>query len=248
MNKTLIIAHRGDTYDAPENTLSAINLAWERGAEAVECDVHLSKDNNIIVIHDDNTFRTTGENHKIRELNLDELKKIDAGSWHGEQWKEEPIPALEEVLDTIPSCGKLLIEIKSDHEIIPILKNILDKSGIKKEQIILMDFNYNSVCEMKKYFPGYEILLLSTMRKMKFFYISTNELIDKTLKPGLTGLNLMGQNRINVELVEKIKNSGLKLYIWTVDNPEEVKRLIDLGVDGIATNRAEWIKKELKLL
>jgi len=246
-NNTMIIAHRGESYDAPENTLASINLAWERGATAVECDVHLSKDNEIVIIHDDNTLRTTGIDKMVSQQSYDELKQHDAGKWKGPKWDGVKIPTLEEALETIPTNGKLLVEIKCDAKIIPILKNVLDNSKVEKEQIIIMDFNYRTVSEMRKVFPGYEILWLSTMRKKKFFHIPVHGLISKTLNAGLDGLNVLNQSRVNAELVDKVKSAGLKLYVWTVDDPTEIKRLIDLGVDGIATNRAKWMKNNLQI-
>ena len=87
--KSLIIAHRGESFDAPENTLASINLAWERGAGAVEIDVHLSKDNQIVVIHDSNTKRVGAKNKKVSKQTLSELKKLDIGSWKNVKWKDE---------------------------------------------------------------------------------------------------------------------------------------------------------------
>ena len=87
-----IIAHRGESYDAPENTLSAINLAWERNADAVEIDIRLSKDDKIVVIHDDDTVRFDGNPKKIRAQTLKELKKIDVGTYKGEAGAHATIP------------------------------------------------------------------------------------------------------------------------------------------------------------
>lgn len=247
MNKTLIIAHRGESYDAPENTLAAVNLAWERGAEAVECDVHLSKDKQIIVIHDDNTLRTTGFNKPVAEQTSAELQSLDAGLWRTFTGDDIFIPTLGQVLDTIPQNGKLLIEIKCSIEIVPILKDLLSKHKVHNEQIILMDFNYSTTLEMKRSMPDFEVLWLSTMRKLKYLPISMNSLIKKTRDAGLNGLNVLNQARLNEKLIEKTNNAGLKLYTWTVDDPAEVKRLINLGVDGIATNRPSWIKNRLQI-
>lgn len=245
--KTLIIAHRGESWDAPENTLASINLAWQRGAKAVECDVHLSKDKKIMVIHDDNTRRTTGFNKPVEEQISVELQKLDAGLWHAYQGDGAIIPTLEQVLDTIPQQCKLLVEVKCDIEIVPILHDLLTSHQVEPEQIILMDFNYATVSKMKSLMPGYEVLWLSTMRRMKYIPINIDVLITKTLSAGLNGLNILNQPRINQKLVDKVKNAGLKLYVWTVDDPNEMKRLIDLGVDGIATNRARWMKDNLQI-
>ena len=243
----MIIAHRGESCDAPENTLAAFNLAWERGAKAVECDVHLSKDKKIIVIHDGNTLRTTDLDKPVAEQTETELKKLDAGKWKNPKWEGATLSTLDEFLDTLPVDGKLLVEVKCNIEIVPILKELLTKCKVKTEQIILMDFNYATVSEMKKTMRNYEVLWLSTMRRMKYIPVNTDTLIRKTLFAGLNGLNVLNQSRVNEELVDKVKSAGLKLYVWTVDDPIEMKRLIDLGVDGIATNRAKWMKDYLKI-
>ena len=131
----LIIAHRGESHDAPENTLSAINLAWKRGAEAVEIDVHMSKDSQIVAIHDFDTKRLAGVNKDVRKQTLAELKALDVGSWKGAQWQGEQIPVLKEILETVPNGKKLVIEIKSDATMIPILKEELGRSSLTPEQI-----------------------------------------------------------------------------------------------------------------
>ena len=108
----LIIAHRGASFDAPENTLAAIRQAWSAGIKAVEVDVHLTKDNEVAVIHDASTKRTTSVNSLVIDQTMHDLKQLDAGSWKDESWVGEQIPRLTEVLATIPEGGKLIIEIK----------------------------------------------------------------------------------------------------------------------------------------
>src|SRR5580698_8356847 len=97
-----IIAHRGSSFEAPENTLAAVNLAWRQRADAVEIDVHLSRDGRLVVIHDSNTRRTTGVNRKVARQTLAELHALDAGRWKGLTWLGEKIPSLEEVLASVP--------------------------------------------------------------------------------------------------------------------------------------------------
>ncbi|NSW95450.1 MAG: hypothetical protein HPY62_12150 [Bacteroidales bacterium] len=136
-----IIAHRGASFDAPENTVSAVKLAWEQGADAVETDIWLSKDNRIVCIHDANTKRTTGADYTIKETDSETLRSLDAGSFKDTRFKGEKIPFLEEVLAEVPRGKGLVIEIKCGREVIPILKKVLDKSGRNKNiSIIAFDF------------------------------------------------------------------------------------------------------------
>ena len=106
-----IIAHRGASYLAPENTRASVMMGWEKKAD-VEVDVHLSQDNRIVVIHDSTTKRTTNQDLKVSETPSDVLHHLDAGSFKGEQFAGEPIPFLADIIDTIPPPKKLFVEIK----------------------------------------------------------------------------------------------------------------------------------------
>lgn len=95
-----IIAHRGASYEAPENTLPAVRLGWERDADAVEVDIHQTRDGRIVAIHDRSTARVTGRTGLVAETTLERLRSLDAGSWKGMRWRGVRIPTLEEVLET----------------------------------------------------------------------------------------------------------------------------------------------------
>jgi glycerophosphoryl diester phosphodiesterase len=157
---TLIIAHRGESFDAPENTMAAINLAWERGAEAVEIDVQLSKDNEVVVFHDFNTKRLAGVNKKIAAQNLDELKQLDVGNWKDIKWKGEKIPVLREVLNSVPSWGKLIIEVKSGVETIPFIKQEVEASILHAQQLEFIGFELATMFQTKRAFPQNRVLWL----------------------------------------------------------------------------------------
>src|SRR4051812_48518505 len=101
-NKVLTIAHRGSSGETPENTMIAFKRCIEEGSDAIELDIHLSKDNKIIVCHDDTVNRTTNGMGYIRELNSSELKQLDAGSWFAEEFAGETLPLLEEVFELVP--------------------------------------------------------------------------------------------------------------------------------------------------
>lgn len=247
--KSLIIAHRGESFDAPENTLSSINLAWERGAEAVEVDVHLTKDNYVVVIHDSKTKRIGGRNKKVKHQTLAQLKELDVGSWKNEKYTGEKIPTLKEVLETVPSRKKLIIEVKSGVKTLPYLKKNIEISNLKNYQLEIISFNYAVVAEAKRIFTGNKVLFLADLDYNAFTKLrspSVEKLIKKTKEANLDGLNVWAGELLTKEFVKKIKSSELYLYVWTVNDPLKAKELIYQGIDGITTDRAQWMKSKLK--
>ena len=143
-----IIAHRGASYLAPENTMSSVMLAWEKGAD-VEVDVHLSKDNRIIVIHDASTKRTGKTDLIVKDTPSHELRELDVGSFKSEEYAGEQIPFLADVIETIPPGRKLYVEIKCGKEILPILEMLINESG-KISQIVIIGFDLETVTLSKE--------------------------------------------------------------------------------------------------
>jgi glycerophosphoryl diester phosphodiesterase len=155
MPEPKFIAHRGESYDAPENTLAAVNLAWVRGAVAVEVDVHLTADNRFCVIHDFDTRRTTGQNLIVRKSSLEQLCQLDAGAWKGPKWIGENIPSLAQVLKEVPDHGILVVEIKpwlADTETDAFVSEI-NNSPLRHDQIEVISFNFNTLARLKQKLP-----------------------------------------------------------------------------------------------
>src|SRR4030095_10823194 len=140
-----IIAHRGASHDAPENTLAAVKLAWAQGADEVEVDVQFSKDGHVVVIHDDDTRKTTGVAKRVRDQALAELRRLDVGRWKDPKWAGERIPTLAEVLATIPSGKRLFVEIKCGPGCIPALAEDFRRSGRKPAQVVLIGFELDTM-------------------------------------------------------------------------------------------------------
>ncbi|MGD9900537.1 MAG: glycerophosphodiester phosphodiesterase, partial [Calditrichaceae bacterium] len=239
----MIIAHRGASHIAPENTLAAVRLAWEANADAIEVDVHLSKDNVIVVIHDENTLRTGGRNAFVADQTLDELKQLDFGVYKDKKWAGERIPTLEEVVRTVPKNKMIFIEIKCGMEIIPFLENLINNSGLLTGQVEFIGFDSDVMRELKKTLPEFTALLLFEMEKDSTsgrWVPHVEEMIRLAKKAGLDGLDVLGCEYVDDDFVRKVKASEMKLYVWTVDHPQEARRLINAGVDGLTTNRPKW--------
>jgi glycerophosphoryl diester phosphodiesterase len=245
----LIIAHRGESHDAPENTLAAINLAWKRNIKSVEIDIHLTKDNEIVVIHDYDTLRVSGVKKLIRESSLNELQHLDVGLFKGNEWIGEKIPTLKEVLETIPENGKLVIEIKSDTKILNKLNNELAHSGLKDYQIEVIAFDFDTLAEAKRLMHHYRMLWLLDLDYSLPWWLcwkSKKRIIGKIRKFNLDGIDVWAGKVLTRKFIEEFRNEGLIIYAWTVDNPEKVRELIESGINGITTNRASWIRDRLK--
>lgn len=244
-----IIAHRGESFDAPENSLSSIKLAWERGAKAVEIDVHLSADNEVVVIHDKHTGRIGDKKLLVKNSNLPELKSIDIGIKKSEKYRNERIPTLLEVLETVTAESKLIIEIKCGKEIISPLIQLLKKSPLSNNQIEIIAFNFEVITEIKKQAPYYKALWLLDLDYYLphwLIRISSNKIITKVIKNRLDGVNVWAGKTINRSFVKAFKNKGLLVYVWTVNDPHKAQKVIDYGVDAITTDRAEWLTKQLE--
>ena len=245
------IAHRGESFDAPENTLASINLAWQRGARVLEVDVHLSKDKQVVVIHDFSTARTGGKRKKVKNQTLAELKQLDVGIFKGEQWKGERIPLLKEVLATVPPNGGLVIEIKCGKEIIPYLKKAIEECSLETNQIVFIAFNFNTICEVKKEFPNhkaYWLMLLDYIWINRWYPYNPKRIAKKVKAKGLDGINVWAGEVATKAFIQRIKQQSLAVFIWVVNNPEKAKRFIDFGANGIATDRASWLKNSAEIL
>ncbi|MFC1538161.1 glycerophosphodiester phosphodiesterase family protein [Candidatus Latescibacterota bacterium] len=241
-----IIAHRGASLIAPENTLSSISFAWELNADGVEIDIHLTADGRIVLIHDATTKRTTGIDLTVKESTSTELRNLDAGILKSEEYIGEKIPFLEEVINYIPSGRTLFIEIKCSSEIFPALEKIIASSG-NFSQLTIIGFDPVTVSEAKKHFPEIPVYLLCDVNRDG----RTGEIVpyDTSLVDSAIGMNIQGLSVHNAgitpDFAEHLIFSGLKLYTWTINDIDEAKRFISLGVHGLVTDRPGWIRKNL---
>lgn len=243
-----IIAHRGESHDAPENTLASFQLAWDRGVKAIELDVHLTNDGALIISHDADTERTTGTKKIINESTLAELRTLDAGLWKGKKWKGEKLPTLDEALATIPKQARCFIEIKIGAESMSALVKAVQDSGKTPEQLAIMSFKDDSIAEAKRLMPEIPAYYLSSFRQDKETKVWTptvEDLIAKAKGLGADGLDLAAKGPIDAEFVSKVKAAGLEIYIWTVDDLDRARDFVKMGVDGITTNRAAWLGSHL---
>ncbi|MBI5382393.1 MAG: glycerophosphodiester phosphodiesterase [Opitutae bacterium] len=245
---TDLVAHRGASFEAPENTLAAANLAWQNNADVVELDIHLTKDGKLVVTHDANLKRVTGRDAAIVDLTFDEIRQLDAGSWKNPKYAGEKIPSLDELIATLPAGKRLFVEIKTGPESVPELAATLARTKMTEKQISLISFNYETLVAARKALPAYTTIYVSSYKKPKDpskAPPSLDKLIEDCRKAGLHGLDLQHTWPLDAAAVKKIRDAGLQLHVWTIDTPEIARRWIALGADSITTNRASWLREQL---
>jgi glycerophosphoryl diester phosphodiesterase len=247
MMGTEIIAHRGASFDAPENTLAAVQLAWKQNADAVEVDVQFSKDGHIVVIHDDSTRKTAGVRRKVSAQTLGDLKALDAGAWKGKRWGGERIPTLREVFAVVPKGKRLFVEIKCGRECIPSFVSDFRTSGLKCEQVVPIGFSLETMRQLKVALPGLEMCWIVEFKRTwrGGWSPSLKQLIAETKAAGFDGLDVSRKGPVEGQFVRKIHAAGLKLYIWTVDSASTAKGLVAAGIDGITTNKPQWLRERI---
>ncbi len=238
---TAVIAHRGASADAPENTLAAFRVAWEHGADAVEMDLRLTRDGRIAVIHDADLRRVAGSRSKVSALDASELKKFDVGAWKDVQWAGECVPLLDEVLAQVPPTGRVFLELKGGPDMLPELKRCIARSGLEASRICVIAFEHQLLLQSKKLLP--EVEHAWVIGRPSFF--SFGEVMKAAASSGLDALDLKASWPLDRARVEKAHRAGLKIYVWTVDDMELARHLAAAGVDGITTNRPALLSKTL---
>lgn len=242
-----IVAHRGFSARAPENTLAAFKLGWEHQADACELDAYVTTDDQIVVIHDKDTKRTAGVSKIVAESKAADLVALDVGSWKGAQWSAEKIPTLEQALATMPEGRRrFFIEVKCGPEIVPALRRILEPMKAKAGQLCVIAFDRAAAAETKKALPWLKVYRLASAKKKDKKPNDLGQVIAETKEDKLDGVDLGMDWPWTEAMVKQIRDAGLELYVWTVNKPADVQRLAKLGVDGITTDDPVMVREALK--
>ncbi len=238
MSKPIVIAHRGASAYAPENTISSFKKSIEMKSEGVELDIHLSKDGHLIVCHDEKVDRTTNGSGFIKDMTLEELKRLDAGSWFSSEFSNEKIPVLDEVLKLFCNTNMLVnIELKSD---IIIYKNIEEKviKTIKKfnmkNKIIISSFNHYSLVKVKK---------IDSEIKTGALYVSG--IVEPWIYAKRIGADAIHPlfYGITPEIVEGCMENNIPINTYTVNSEKHIYAVAKAGVSGIITNYPDRARK-----
>ncbi len=245
----LLIAHRGASRDAPENTLAAFSLAWQQGADGIEADFRLTRDGRVVCLHDAATGRTAGIDLAVATASFEELRRLDVGRWKGERWQGERIPSLEEVLDRLPAGKRFFIELKSGAETIEPMRRILSDSAVSSAQLRLLAFDARLAALMKEQVPGIRVCLNVDYRwnlRSSSWGPNREEILAILEQCGADGLSSRVHVSLDARFVNELHNSGKELHVWTVDSARGAGRYRELGVDSIMTNRPGWLRNRLQ--
>lgn len=248
-----IIAHRGASADAPENTLAAIQLAWQQGADAAEIDVQLTADGQLVAIHDDTMLRTGGVDLAVKDCTLAELKKREVGSWKSSQFAGERIPTLAEVLEIVPPGKRLFIEMKCGVDAIPELVRVLSVAKTTREQTVLIGLDYDTIVAVKRALRSRLAMWVTVQsiredRGREQVVPPTKQLIKKALAGKLDGLDINDLVQRKPGDIALIRQAGLKACVWTVNSAERALWLQDEGMESITTDAPERLAKVVRHL
>ncbi|MBW6411065.1 glycerophosphodiester phosphodiesterase [Clostridium weizhouense] len=237
MRKTLNIAHRGLSGIYPENTMLAFKKALEIGCDGIEIDVQLTKDGYAVICHDEELDRTTTGTGLIKDYTLEELMKLDAGIKFGREFKGLKIPTLEEFLKYVSDKNTIInLEIKNsiiDYENIEKITYDLVKKYNLEKKVIISTFNHYSVRRC--------IRLDRTIKTGALYWDCIFEPYNYVQMLGANALHPQ-YNSVTREIVEKAHDNNLEVNVYTVNNKEDMKKMIDLGVDAIITNYPNVLK------
>lgn len=232
----LVIAHRGASGYAPENTLRAFALAIEQGAQMIELDLHLTRDNRVVVIHDPILHHTTNLSGRVSAMTLDEIKHADAG-------QGERVPTLEETLEETQGRVRLYLEIKDPRAAAETLRLI--RARRCQVEVMLASFDIELMQRL-----GQEV------RDIELGVILGNRTINPRVRWREAAPHL-ALRRINYQvlcmqvelcfpyLARRVKAAGKRLYVWTANDERQFARMTQLGVDGIVTNFPDRLRDYL---
>ena len=232
-----VVAHRGASAEAPENTIPAFELAWKQGADAIEGDFHLTKDGQIVCIHDRDTGKVADRKLLVSESTLAELQTLDVGAHKDARFKGTKIPTIAEVFATVPEGRMIFIEIKCGGEIVNPLIDEIGKSGLQQEQIVVISFNANVLKELKMKAPEYKVSWLCNFK---------GNGKDRPVSPSIeTTLDTLGDietraisSGISIpdEYLATLMAQGYEWHVWTVNDRETARRAKARGAASITTD------------
>ncbi|NLA76632.1 MAG: glycerophosphodiester phosphodiesterase [Clostridiales bacterium] len=251
MKKPDIIAHRGASYYAPQNTMPAFRKAAELSADGIETDVHLTKDNRLVLCHNYTIDETSDGQGKITDYTLSELMDFDFGSYFSHEFSNVKMPTLDELFEYLKTTAMSVfnVEIKAPkNKSAQIVRRTVEaaKAHGVFERLLISSFNYKILSEAKS---------IDEHCRTAFLYPQMGQFLNKWLFPPvnlvrrISAAALHPHHRfVNKAVVDKAHRLGLKVNVWTVNDEKRMRQLIDMGVDGIITDRPDEAARILEKL
>jgi glycerophosphoryl diester phosphodiesterase len=230
----VVIAHRGAAASAPENTMAAVEKALEQGADFVEIDVQETADGEVVVAHDSDFMKVAKVPTKVWEATWADLQEIDIGSWFAPEYAGERVPRLSDVLARAKGRGRVTIELKYYGHDRQLEQRVIDQVvGMDAiEDVIVMSLSYEGVQKFRRLRPGWTVGLLAAKA------IGDLTTLDADFLAVNTGIATRA-------FVRRAHARGKEVFVWTVDDPVRMFQLMNLGVDGIITNRPDLAREVL---
>ena len=248
----LVVAHRGGAALAPENTLAAFENALKIGVDQVECDVHVSKDGELVVMHDPDVSRTTNGTGQIGAMTLAEIEKLnDAAKFGNGSWPEQKVPTLGQVLDLVKGKVGVQIEIKvaaGNTRYSGIENKVADLLNAKgmTDKAIVISFDFPTLKDIKAIDPRIKTGALVNAQWMSSHMTkSPEQILDEVVQDTGADYFMPTSGSVNEALVKATHARGLKMGTWTVDATSEMKRLAGWGVDAITSNKPDELKRTM---
>lgn len=234
MSRPLVIAHRGASSKAPENTCAAFQIAWEQGADAIETDLRLTADGTVVAFHDSDGRRILGTSRRLQDMTFEQLQNFDAGRWRGRRWTGMRVPSLKDVLQCVPPDRHLVLELKEGLSLVDGLAREL--KGKDHARITLIAFDAETIVAAHDSLPDCRALWLfkdyaSLPRK------SGEWLAARVKDLGLDGVDLRYERRLTEPLVSPLRESGCTIFTYTVNSSRALARCTRLGLHGVTTDR-----------
>lgn len=243
-NEYIIVAHRGSSGTAPENTLSAFREAIGAGANMIEADIQVTSDREIVVFHDKGLSRTTDGIGFTKNINLSDIKNLDAGSWFDKKFSGERVPLLSEVLDLIQNKAYLNLEIKNvnNNHYLDNLKKILNiiNNYNYLDKVLISSFYYDSITFIKNEYPEIATAAIKIPKDKRL----PSEIAEETHCDAFVCSLL----EINSDIAEDANQNNIYIGVYSIDNKEDLMKVLHLKIKAIVTNYPEKIINILKSL
>lgn len=228
-HRLAVTAHRGASAAAPENTMAAFHLALDAGVDAIETDIRLSQDGVPVLVHDEDLVRVANTADQVVKRTAVELAEVDVGSWMAPKFAGEGIPSLAWLAERCRARTRLVLDLKVDGTAAAIAE-VLEACEFPLAQASLCAWSDDQAADIRKHLPGVRLIFIEDPLEH-----SDPEWLRSLALRGYLGLSLHHQS-IDAALVTHAHASGLDVFAWTVNDPSDISRVRDAGVDGIITD------------